>query len=138
MKTRPWWFYNQSGVIPYRRNGDHLEVLLITSRRRSRWIIPKGVVDPGNTPVESACKEAYEEAGVTGTPSSTQLGEYSYDKWGGKCSVKVYLMRVDKILETWPEKQERTRRWMTVEEAAKEVRETKLKEIILSIKHGLE
>ena len=138
MKTRPWWFYNQSGVIPYRRNGDHLEVLLITSRRRSRWIIPKGVVDPGNTPVESACKEAYEEAGVTGSASSTHLGEYSYDKWGGTCSVKVYLMRVDKILDTWPEKGDRTRRWMTIEAAAGAVKETQLKEIILSIKHGLE
>lgn len=138
MKTRPWWFYNQSGVIPYRVVGDHIEVMLITSRRRSRWIIPKGVVDPGNTPAESACREAYEEAGIIGRASSTHLGEYRYDKWGGTCSVKVYLMRVDSILDTWPEEETRARRWMTVEAAAKAVEEPQLKELIRSITHGLE
>lgn len=138
MKTRPWWFYNQSGVVPYRLAGDDIEVLLITSRRRSRWIIPKGIVEPGHTPAESACKEAYEEAGIIGTAASTQLGEYQYNKWGGACSVKVYRMRVEKVLDTWPEERARKRRWMTVEAAAKAVREPQLKEIILSITDGLE
>ncbi|MCA1558080.1 MAG: NUDIX hydrolase, partial [Acidobacteria bacterium] len=103
MRTRPFWFYNQSGVIPYRVRGAEVEVMLITSRRRSRWIIPKGIVDLGKTPEASALKEAYEEAGIEGEAASEELGEYEYDKWGGVCKVKVYLMHVMSVLENWPE-----------------------------------
>ncbi len=45
MRTQPDYFYNQSAVIPFRFRRDKLEVLLITSRRRKRWIIPKGIVE---------------------------------------------------------------------------------------------
>lgn len=111
--------------------------MLVTSRRRGRWIIPKGVVDPGSTPEESALKEAYEEAGVRGEASSIQLGEYEYDKWGGVCRVKVYLMRVRSVLDDWPESAARERLWMTVETAAKTVKEQKLRELILSVPDSL-
>lgn len=137
MKTRPWWFYHQSGVIPYRLSGGVREVMLITSRRRARWIIPKGVVDPGKTPQESAQNEAYEEAGITGEISTAALGHYQYNKWGGVCTVKVYLMQVERVLDSWPEQEARERRWMTVEAAARNVRELQLKELILALPGGL-
>jgi phosphohistidine phosphatase len=137
MKTRPWWFYKQSGVIPYRVADEDVEVLLITSRRRARWIIPKGVIDPGQTAEESARKEAYEEAGITGEVSSTPLGEYEYHKWGGVCRVKVYLMEVKQVLDSWPEGSTRERRWLTLEEAAAAVKEERLKELILTVPRSL-
>ncbi|MBD0370204.1 MAG: NUDIX hydrolase [Pyrinomonadaceae bacterium] len=137
MKLRPAWFYNQSGVIPYRLTNEVLEIMLITSSRRARWIIPKGIVDAGSTPEESALKEAYEEAGIKGEAFTQELGEYEYEKWGGVCKVKVYLMRVESVLERWPESGARDRRWMTVEEAASMVKEAKLKELILSVPHSL-
>ena len=111
--------------------------MLVTSRRRSRWIIPKGIVDIGKTPEESALKEAYEEAGLRGEAVSAELGEYEYEKWGGTCKVKVYLMRVTDVLESWPESGTRERRWMTVESAAAEVKEERLKELILSVPRSL-
>jgi 8-oxo-dGTP pyrophosphatase MutT (NUDIX family) len=111
--------------------------MLITSRRRGRWIIPKGVVDPGSTPQESALKEAYEEAGIKGEASAEGLGEYEYNKWGGVCEVKVYLMRVTSVLDAWPESGSRARDWMTVEGAAKAVKEQGLKELILSVPNSL-
>jgi 8-oxo-dGTP pyrophosphatase MutT (NUDIX family) len=138
MRTRPWWFYNQSGVIPYRLKDEEVEILLITSRRRARWIIPKGVIDPGQTPQQSALKEAYEEAGIEGAASAELIGEYEYDKWGGVCRVKVYLMRVEGVLDSWPESGSRERLWMKVEDAAQAVREQSLKELILSVPHSLE
>lgn len=64
----------QSGVIPYRRTNHQLEVLLITSRRRARWIIPKGCIDVHPDPARSACQEAYEEAGIRGDLSGAALG----------------------------------------------------------------
>lgn len=114
-----------------------MEILLITSSRRARWIIPKGIVDAGHTPAESALKEAYEEAGIRGEAFSQELGEYEYEKWGGVCRVKVYLMRVESVLESWPEGGARDRRWMTVEEAASRVKEAKLRELILSVPRSL-
>jgi phosphohistidine phosphatase len=132
VKSRPSWFYHQSGVIPYRTNGSELEILLITARRRSRWIIPKGVIDPGMTAVESACKEAYEEAGIRGRVNSAPAGEYQYRKWGGVCTVQVFALEVLDVLETWPERSVRRRQWMSIEEAAKAVEEPALKGLILS------
>ncbi|HKS28396.1 MAG TPA: NUDIX hydrolase [Pyrinomonadaceae bacterium] len=137
MKTRPWWFYRQSGVIPYRVAGAGVEIMLITSRRRARWIIPKGVVDLGAAPEESALKEAFEEAGLEGEATGAELGEYEYEKWGGTCRVRVYLMRVVRVLDDWPESGARERRWMTVEQAAEAVREERLKELILTAARSL-
>jgi 8-oxo-dGTP pyrophosphatase MutT (NUDIX family) len=137
MRTRPWWFYNQSGVIPYKVSDGEVEIMLITSRRRARWIIPKGVVDPGTTPLKSALKEAFEEAGILGEASPVQVGEFEYDKWGGVCTVRIYLMRVNNVLENWPESGSRERRWLTVENASKAVKEERLKELILSVPDSL-
>jgi phosphohistidine phosphatase len=84
MKTRPFWFYRQSGVIPYRISDGAIEVLLVSSRGGARWVVPKGVVEIGMmSPVESACREAYEEGGVRGNASEAPIGEYTYEKWGG-------------------------------------------------------
>jgi phosphohistidine phosphatase len=63
----PDWIYRQSAVIAYRRRPRGVEVLLITSRKGTRWVLPKGVVEPGLSPATSAAKEALEEAGVRGT-----------------------------------------------------------------------
>jgi 8-oxo-dGTP pyrophosphatase MutT (NUDIX family) len=133
MKNRPWWFYNQSGVIPYRVIDSEVEILLITTKRRARWIIPKGVIDIGTTARESAGKEAYEEAGVWGDISPEPVGEYEYDKWGGTCTVQVYLLRVHTILGTWPEGEVRRRQWMPVSDAANSVEQQQLKRLILSL-----
>jgi 8-oxo-dGTP pyrophosphatase MutT (NUDIX family) len=133
MNQHPSWIFNQSGVIPYRLGNGTLEILLITNRRRSRWVIPKGIVEPGLSPRDSAAQEAWEEAGLTGQVSATSPGSYVYHKWGGTCRVEVFLLRVESIHEDWPEANARTRQWLTVEEAARRVDEEKLKQIILSV-----
>ena len=138
MKNRPpWWFYKQSAVVPYRLNGSELEILLITSIRKGRWIVPKGVVDLGTTARDSAVKEAFEEAGIKGRMSEKPFGEYSYEKWGGTCRVQLFLLEVETVLDVWPEAEERRREWMTVEEAARRVKEDELKQLLLSVPDNL-
>lgn len=131
----PSWFYQQSGVIPYRRGDspNELEVLLITSRGRGRWIIPKGVIDPGETPIDSAQREALEEAGIEGKSWATALGEYQYKKWGGTCVVEVFALEVTKTHDAWPESNIRRRQWMSVKKAAEAVEESGLKKLILKV-----
>jgi 8-oxo-dGTP pyrophosphatase MutT (NUDIX family) len=124
------WIYNQSGVIPFRVERGNVQILLVTSRSGKRWIIPKGIIEHDLSPQESAQKEAYEEAGVSGKICGKSAGTYTYNKWGGTCTVKVFLLKVENILEDWPESYFRTREWMSVEEAAKRVDEDKLKDII--------
>jgi phosphohistidine phosphatase len=129
LKTRPPWFYKQSAVIPYRKGGASIEILLITSKR-NRWIIPKGIVDPGRTPLDSACKEAYEEAGVKGRAGERAIGEYQYKKWGGICTVQVFPLEVAELLECWPEADVRQRKWMSKGEAVKAIEDPGLKQLI--------
>ena len=119
-----------SAVIPYRRTADGKEVLLITSHRRFRWIVPKGVVEPGMNAAASACKEAYEEAGILGNVSADPIGTYAYEKCGRTCTVTVFLMEVLAVLDVWPESRSRRRRWANVEMAAAEVKRPDLELLI--------
>ncbi|MBU0678504.1 MAG: NUDIX hydrolase [Verrucomicrobia bacterium] len=125
--------FRQSGVIPIHREGKMIEVLLITSRGRKRWIIPKGIVEPYLSPAESAAKEAYEEAGIRGTVSTPALGSYRYSKWGGTCHVEVFLMNITGLIENWPEADFRERRFFSIREAAGLVNEKDLKNMILRV-----
>lgn len=133
MTLKPAWFYQQSGVIPTRENRGSLEVLLISNRKGTRWVIPKGVVEPGLDAAESASKEAWEEAGIRGTLSSLPLGAYRYPKWSGTCTVEVYRMDVFHVARTWPEAKDRKRQWLPPEDASLLVQEAELRAMILEL-----
>ena len=125
----PEYFYTQSAVIPYQERGGVVEVLMITSRKRKRWVMPKGVKEPDLSPQESAAKEALEEAGIQGAVSKVPIGRYQYDKWGGTCTVDVYTMQVKTVLDEW-EESFRDREWVSLNEAVRRVSEPELKRIV--------
>ena len=108
----------QSAVIPYRISKRGMEILLITSLRKKNWIVPKGYVEYNLTPFESAKKEAYEEAGVLGSNETFDLGDFLLDKPTGPILIKVFSMEVMDILEDYPEKNDRKRKWFSLEEAS--------------------
>jgi 8-oxo-dGTP pyrophosphatase MutT (NUDIX family) len=120
----------QSGVIPYRIIEGKLEILLITTRKRQGWVIPKGGLCKGMSPHESAAKEAWEEAGVLGRVTTEKLGNYQYRKRGNIYRVNLFLLPVEEILEDWPEATARERKWLEVNQAAELVKENSLKRII--------
>lgn len=125
----------QFGALCWRRRAGELEVLLITSRRRKRWIIPKGWPVDRATPAEAAETEAWEEAGATGKITPICLGIYSYEKeflrdeWV-PCVVAVFPLRVKKLHASFPEKSERRRKWFTQKKASKLVDEPELAALI--------
>jgi diadenosine hexaphosphate hydrolase (ATP-forming) len=54
--------------------------VLLLQRRDGDWVFPKGHVEPGETPLQTALREVQEEAGVTAacnTPGLTWHTEYS-------------------------------------------------------------
>ena len=130
MTSKPDYFYKQSAVIPVRKTIDSFEILLITTRRRKRWIIPKGIIEDDLGSAASAEKEAFEEAGVRGKVDSHLLGTYEYKKWGGVCHVDVFLMTVAEVFDDWPERGERERKWVSLKKAIKAVDNVELSQIM--------
>jgi phosphohistidine phosphatase len=108
---------DQASVVPFRWRNGELEVCLITSIRRGRWLFPKGIIDPGETYIEASLKEAHEEAGLRGQIVGEPIGHYEYAKWGTTLNVTVSLMEVDTTEDQWEEADVRQRRWVSVPEA---------------------
>jgi phosphohistidine phosphatase len=109
---------SQASAVPYRMSEAGPEFCLITSLSSGRWGFPKGLIDPGETPTETALKEALEEAGLHGQIVGEPLGEYQYAKWGTSLSVTVFLMEVTHCDTTWLEADRRQRLWVTAPQAA--------------------
>jgi len=91
--------------------------------------LPKGLVDPGEKPEQTAVREVGEETGLTAVPV-TKLGDtkYAYVRtWGGKERVfkivSFYLFRYEsgEIDEIAPEMRIEVKRalWIPLEDAAK-------------------
>lgn len=132
MFNYPSDIYDQSAVIPFKVEKKQVKVLLIKSRKR-KWIIPKGIIEKGLSPQQSAFKEAVEEAGVDGKVDEKLLGEYKYDKWGGTCNVKVYAMLVENEYEKWEEDYFRIRKWFSLERAKTKINNKELVEMLNKI-----
>ena len=131
---------SQYGVLPWRLDGEAgLQLLLITSKERRRWVIPKGNPIPFFLNHESAAREAFEEAGVEGRLAAAPVGTYRYHKRrrsgaSGPAIVTVYPLLVTREAADWPERGERERRWFALAEAAEAVEEPDLKALILAFR----
>ena len=122
--------FDQSGVIPYRKKNGKIEVLLVTSIRRKKWIIPKGFIEYNMSPFQSTKKEAFEEAGLRGSNTTKILGSYTVRKNGSELLTKIYSMKVTRVFKDYPEKNLRKRKWFSVYDAAKKVEIDELATII--------
>ena len=108
----------QAAVIPFRGSGKKLEICLIRKKgSKKKWGIPKGFIDRGETPKESALKEASEEAGLKGRLVGDPVGSYEYQKWGTTLAVTVYLMEVKDEEDDWDEEDFRERHWTSLPQA---------------------
>jgi 8-oxo-dGTP pyrophosphatase MutT (NUDIX family) len=101
-------YIRQAAALPIRKG----RICLITSRNGKRWVIPKGLIDPGQTAGEAALQEAWEEAGLVGTLDPEPVGSYLYEKYGGICHVTVFVMHVTEMAQSWPERDFRQRAWL--------------------------
>jgi len=116
----------QSGVLPIA--GDR--IVLITARGSGRWILPKGYIEKGMSPAESAAKEAWEEAGIIGNVQHEQIGAYSYRRPSGIFSVKIFPLEVESLLDQWEEMHVRQRRLVSPSEAIKMICHKELKSLV--------
>jgi len=119
----------QAAVIPLADG----RVGLVTSSSGRRWVVPKGMIDPGHSAGEAALVEAWEEAGLVGVLDPEPVGSYLYEKYGRPHHVLVYTLRVTEESVDWPERDVRKREWVDPVEAVERIEEPGLKEIIASV-----
>lgn len=125
----------QYAALPWRR-GETVEFLLASSRDTRRWVIPKGWPMKGRKPHAAAALEALQEAGLLGKIEKTPIGSYTYHKRMKNgaallCRVHVYPMRVVRQRKIWPEQTQRVTHWFTFKQAAEQVNEIDLGELML-------
>ena len=125
----------QYGALPFRWSRDGFQFMLVTSRGKRRWIIPKGWPIPGLAPHECAAREALEEAGLIGFVQTEAIGAFRTRKRLrngalADCLVQVYPLEVTARNDHWPEKDERETGWFNAAAAMELVSDVDLKNII--------
>lgn len=108
-------------------------VCMVTSRSGRRWVLPKGRIEVKQSAADAAVAEAWEEAGVTGLLSDLPVGSYEYEKWDRPHYVHVFVLHVEAVLEEWPERTQRTREWVTPEEAIARIEEPDLRAVVAAV-----
>lgn len=131
----------QAGALCWRRQGDCLEVLLVKARSSGRWVIPAGWALRGRPLAVTAEREAWEEAGVSGTVANRLLAvvpKRKHYRLAGEIEwqMAVYPLRVEAIADVYPEAGERERAWFSPEEAAKLVHPASLGPLLKDIAEG--
>lgn len=121
----PVWV-RQAAAVPFSEG----KVCMVTSSSRRRWVLPKGLIDPGHTPGEAALLEAWEEAGLLGGLAPEPAGSYVYEKLGRECHVLVYRMTVTEVRDEWPEKGMRDRIWLPPRDVLERVEEVGLRDVL--------
>jgi len=130
--------YRQSAIIPYFFDNNKMYVVLVQSKKKKRWIFPKGIIEPDMTPWNSAAKEGYEEAGIEGYVFSDILHTYYASKKGGTSVIYMFPMEVTQIHKSWPEDSFRERVICSREEAYEYIDRMPLKEGLHQIQKYVE
>ena len=82
-----------AGGVVYRQRPNGREYLLVqASRRPEKWVLPKGHIEPGEQPEETAIREVHEETGVWAEVEKA-AGSTCYEVEGKPVHVRFFLMQ---------------------------------------------
>jgi 8-oxo-dGTP pyrophosphatase MutT (NUDIX family) len=106
-------YSHAGGVVARTVNGER-EYLLVEARRsRGEWVLPKGHIEPGETPEAAAVREVQEEAGVRAAVVA-RAGESTYAVDGRPVCIIFFSMR---YLGESSRHEDRALAWRPYEEA---------------------
>lgn len=96
-----------AGAVVFRESGSQVFYLVVSSSDGANWVLPKGHIDPEETPETAALRELQEEAGVLGQIVD-RLSVQHFTKGGREVAVQYFLVR-----ELGPAEalEQRTLRW---------------------------
>lgn len=104
------------GVIPYRQSGNETEYLIVFEQFSQCWSLPKGHMEAGETEVQTALRELYEETGLTARLFTEETATIRYGV-GPKSEKQVvfFLGKVNGEI-ILPQQEIATCRWIIEEE----------------------
>jgi len=129
---------HSAGILLYRQGNGAIEVLLIrpggpywNNRDTGAWMIPKGGIEPGESPAQAALREFEEETGmqlaVTPFPLARvrQAGGKSVEAFAAEGDFDCANLKSNEFEVEWPPRTGRRRnfpevaeaRWMTIDRA---------------------
>jgi 8-oxo-dGTP pyrophosphatase MutT (NUDIX family) len=122
----------QFAALPFRVRNQKISVLLVTTRKKGRWSVPKGWPIAGCEPQQTAEIEAYEEAGLIGRAKAKPVGKFLHHKRKRNliCKVELFPFEVSKRKKQWPEKGQRDAMWISARRAAHMVHKPQLRRLI--------
>jgi predicted NUDIX family NTP pyrophosphohydrolase len=119
-----------AGILLFRKGGGETQVLLIRpggpywrNKNAGSWMIPKGMVEPGEAPAEAALREFEEETGTTLTAvpfplaKVRQAGGKIVEAFAVEGNLDAATIRSNEFALEWPPRSGRTERFPEVAEA---------------------
>ncbi|MEE8580608.1 MAG: NUDIX domain-containing protein [Myxococcota bacterium] len=105
---------SHAGGIVFRDSGGRREYLLVRSRNALRhWVFPKGHIEAGESPEQTAEREVREEAGAR-VELVAPVGESQFDRPVERVHVRYFSMRYQGPCAA---DEERDTRWCSYEQA---------------------
>ena len=71
-------FQKSCGVLPYRLTGSEREYLIVYEQFSQCWSLPKGHMEAGETEIETALRELFEETGLTAELDTSKTASVEY------------------------------------------------------------
>jgi 8-oxo-dGTP diphosphatase len=103
-----------AGGVVVRRDGETLRYLVVTSKTESRsWVLPKGRIEPGESPSQTAHREVLEEAGVDASVLEL-LDTVEFVGRKGPVRAEFFLME---FVRDGASSEDRDKKWLDLAEA---------------------
>lgn len=103
-----------AGAVVVRSSDHEVDYLLVRAKaERPEWVLPKGHIEPGETPQQAALREVREETGAEGEVVAF-VGTSEFAGRDGPARAAYYLVR---FVRSAPPLEDREVRWCSYQEA---------------------